>query len=63
MTTFKQRWLHGFVIALAAVILALTWVEEFQPGGVITMINAGLSLIFLGFLLAVVVVQVFGRDR
>ena len=31
MTTFKQRWLQGFVIALAAVILALTWVEKFAP--------------------------------
>jgi hypothetical protein len=59
VTTFKQRWLHGFVIALAAVILALTWVEEFRPDSVITILNTGLSLIFLGFLLAVVVLQVF----
>jgi hypothetical protein len=59
VTTFKQRWLHGFVIALAVVILALTWVEEFRPDSVITILNTGLSLIFLGFLLAVVVVQVF----
>jgi hypothetical protein len=59
VTTFKQRWLHGFVIAIAAVILILTWLEGFRPDSVISILNAGLSDIFLGFLLAVVVVQVF----
>ena len=60
-TTFKQRWLHGFAIVLAVAILALTWVEEIRPGVTLTILNAGLSLIYLGFLLAVVGVQVFGE--
>ena len=61
VTTFKQRWLHGFAIVLAVAILALTWVEEIRPGVTLTILNAGLSLIYLGFLLAVVGVQVFGE--
>ena len=61
VTTFKQRWLHGFAIVLAVVILALTWVEEIRPGVTLTILNAGLSLIYLGFLLAAVGVQVFGE--
>ena len=60
-TTFKQRWLHGFAIVLAVAILALTWVEEIRPGVTLTILNAGLSLIYLGFLLAAVGVQVFGE--
>jgi Ion channel len=61
ITTFKQRWLHGFVILLAVASLALNWLEEIQPGGALTTLNASLSLIYLGFLLAMVVVQVFGE--
>ena len=61
VTTFKQRSLHGFAIVLAVVILALTWVEEIRPGVTLTILNAGLSLIYLGFLLAAVGVQVFGE--
>jgi len=61
LTTFKQRWLHGFAIVLAVASLALNWVEEIRPGGVLTTLNAGLSLIYLGFLLAMVAVQVFGE--
>jgi hypothetical protein len=61
LTTFKQRWLQGFAIFLAAASLALTWVVEIRPGGALTILNAGLSLLFMGFLLAVVVVQVFGE--
>ena len=61
LTTFKQRWLHGFAIVLAVASLALNWVEEIRPGGALTTLNAGLSLIYLGFLLAMVTVQVFGE--
>ena len=61
LTTFKQRWLHGLIIVLAVASLALNWVEEIRPGGALTILNAGLSLIYLGFLLAMVVVQVFGE--
>jgi hypothetical protein len=63
VTTFKQRWLHGFAIVLAVAILALTWMEEIRPGVTLTILNAGLSLIFLGFLLAVVGAQVFGEGK
>lgn len=61
LTTFKQRWLHGFAIVLAVAILALNWVEEIRPGSALTTLNAGLSLIYVGFLLAMVAVQVFGE--
>ncbi len=59
VTTFKQRWLHGFVIVLAVVLLVLSWVEEIRPGVTLSTLTTGLSLVYLGFLLAVVVVQVF----
>jgi hypothetical protein len=59
VATFKQRWLHGFAMILAVATLALNWAEEIRPGGVLTTLNAGISLIYLGFLLAMVVVQVF----
>ena len=61
LTTVKQRWLHGCVIVLAVASLGLNWVEEIRPGGILTTLNAGLSLIYLGFLLAMVLVQVFGE--
>jgi hypothetical protein len=60
-TTFKQRWLHGLIIVLAVASLGLNWVEEIRPGGALTTLNAGLSLIYLGFLLTMVAVQVFGE--
>jgi hypothetical protein len=61
LTTFKQRWLQGSAIVLAVASLGLNWVEEIHPGGTLTTLNAGLSFIYLGFLLIVVVLQVF-RD-
>jgi len=61
VTTFKQRWLHGFAIVLAVASLGLNWAEEIWPGGALTILNAGLSLIYLGFLLSMVVAQVFGK--
>jgi hypothetical protein len=61
LTTFKQRWLHGFAIVLAVTSLGLNWVEEIRPGGALTILNTGLSLIYLGFLLTMVAVQVFGE--
>ncbi len=61
VTTFKQRWLHGLVIVLAAAILALNWLQVIWPGVTITTLTITLSLIYLGFLLAVVGIQVFGE--
>jgi hypothetical protein len=63
LTTFKQRWLHGLAIALAVASLALNWVEEIRPGGALTILKAGVSLIYLGFLLAMVAAQVFGEGQ
>jgi hypothetical protein len=59
VTTFSQRWLHGFAILLAVALLVLSWMEEIQPGVTLATLTAGLSLVYLGFLLAVLVVQVF----
>ena len=59
LTTFKQKWLHGFAIVLAAAILALNLVEAIRPGWVVALLTAGLSLIYVGLLLATLVLQVF----
>jgi hypothetical protein len=59
VTTFSQRWLHGFAIVLAVALLVLSWMEQIRPGVTLATLTAGLSLVYLGFLLAVVVVQVF----
>jgi len=61
LTTFKKRWLNFFVIALAIVSLALNWAQEFRPVQGMAVLTNGLSLIYLGVLLAVVIAQVF-RD-
>ncbi|MFZ2087413.1 MAG: potassium channel family protein, partial [Desulfobaccales bacterium] len=61
VTIFRKRWLHGFAIVLAAGIIILKWVEEIRPELALTVLNACLSLLFLGFLLAAVSVQVFGE--
>jgi hypothetical protein len=59
VTTFSQRWLHGFAIVLAVALLVLSWMEQIRPGVTLATLTAGLSLVYLGFLMAVVVVQVF----
>ena len=59
LTTFKQRWVRFFAIGLAVVSLALTWQQEIHPVESLTILNTVLRLIFLGFLLAVLIVQVF----
>ena len=59
LSTFKQRWLSFVVIVLAVASLALNWAEEIRPGGGLSVLTAGLTLIYLGILLAVVIAQVF----
>ena len=59
LTTFKQRWVRVFVIGLAVATLALTWQQEIHPVASLAILNIILRLIFLGFLLAVLFVQVF----
>ncbi len=61
LTTFKKRWLSFLVIALAVLSLALNWAEEIRPGGGLAILTNGISLIYLGVLLALVIAQVF-RD-
>ncbi len=59
MTTFKQRWVHFFVLAAALASLAINWAEELHPGGSLTIMNAGLSLVYLGLLLVILLLQVY----
>ncbi len=59
LTTFRQRWVRVFVIGLAVATLALTWQQEIHPVASLAILNTVLRLIFLGFLLAVLFVQVF----
>lgn len=63
LTTFKQKWIHGVAIALAIAVLAINVVEEIRPGRVAAIVNAGLSLMYLGLLLATLVLQVFRGGR
>lgn len=60
LTTFKQRWVRFLAIGLAVATLALTWQQEIYPVERLAILNSVLRLIFLGFLLAVLVIQVFG---
>ncbi len=60
LTTFKQPWVRFLAIGLAVATLALTWQQEIYPVERLASLNSVLRLIFLGFLLAVLVVQVFG---
>ncbi|MHB8068936.1 MAG: ion channel [Desulfobaccales bacterium] len=61
-TTFKQRWVQGLAIGLAVATLALTWQQEIHPVESLAILNTILRIIFLGFLLAVLVVQVFQAE-
>jgi hypothetical protein len=60
ITTFRQRWVRFLAIFLAVVCLSLTWEQNIHPGGGLTILNLVLKLIFLGLLMAVLIVQVFG---
>ena len=60
LTTFRRRWLGGLAVALAAASLVLTWHQEIHPVASLTILNTALRLSFLGFLFAVLIVQVFG---
>ena len=60
LTTFRQRWLRFLAIVLAVASLTLTWLNNIHPGGSLNILNTVLRLIFVGFLLAVLIVQVFG---
>jgi hypothetical protein len=59
LTTFKRKWVHTVAIVLAVVILTVNVVEEIRPGRSLAMLNASLSLMYVGLLLATLVLQVF----
>jgi len=59
LATFAHPWVRAGAISLAVAALAVTWVAEVRPGGLVFVVRTGLGLIYLGFLLAVVMVQVF----
>jgi hypothetical protein len=63
LVTFQKRWLSFFVIVLAVVSLALNWAEKIRPGKGLAVLTTGLSLIFLGILVAVVIAQVFREGQ
>jgi hypothetical protein len=60
MTTFRQRWLGTLAIVLAVASLALTWLQAIHPMVGLAILSTTLKLVFLGFLFAVLLVQVFG---
>jgi hypothetical protein len=60
MTTFRQRWLVPLAISLAVASLAFTWLQAIHPVVGLAIVSTILKLIFLGFLFAVLIVQVFG---
>jgi hypothetical protein len=60
MATFRQRWLGILAAILAVAGLFLTWQQEIHPLAGLALLDTVIRLLFLGLLLAVLVVQVFG---
>jgi hypothetical protein len=60
MATFRQRWLGILATILAVAGLVLTWQQEIHPMEGLALLSTVIRLLFLGFLLAVLIVQVFG---
>jgi Ion channel len=61
LTVFRQRWVRFFAIVLAVATLVLTWEQNIHTERSLILLNIVLRLIFLGFLLAVLIVEVFGE--
>jgi hypothetical protein len=61
LTTFRQKWLHFLAVTLALVSLALLWLEEFRGVAGVAVLTTGITLIYLGILLTVVIAQVFSE--
>ena len=59
LTTFKQRWVRFFAISLAVASLSIIFEQSLYPGGPLAIVDLLLKLIFIGLLLAVLIVQVF----
>jgi hypothetical protein len=60
LATFRQRWLGVLATILAVAGLVLIWQQEIHPLEGLALLSAVIRLIFIGFLLAVLIVQVFG---
>ena len=58
-TTFGQRWVRSLAIVLAVASLTLSWEQKILPQVSLALLNTGLRLIITGFLLAVLIIQVF----
>lgn len=61
LATFRQRWLRILALVLAGAALTLTWMVEFWTGRLLAALFSLIGLIYLGFLVAAVIIQVF-RD-
>ncbi len=61
VATFRQRWVRFFAVALAVVGITLTWIEHIHPERSLTILNAVIGIIFLFFLLATLIIQVFKK--
>jgi voltage-gated potassium channel Kch len=59
LTTIQQRWLRAGAILLAAAALLSSWAAYWRPERLFDILGAGLTLLFLGLLVAVVMIQVF----
>jgi hypothetical protein len=57
--TFRQRWVRAFAIFLAVAGLTLTWMEHIHPEWSLTILSPILGMIFMLFLFAVLIIQVF----
>jgi hypothetical protein len=60
---FMHRWVRFCIIVLALASLAGNWAYEIQPGSFLAILNAALGFLYLGFLLAALMVQVFGESQ
>ncbi len=59
LTAFRQHWVRFLVIVLAVAGLTLTWVAHIHQSWNLTILNAVLGMLFIGLLLAFLMVQVF----
>jgi hypothetical protein len=59
LTTFKRKWVHAVAIILALAILSVNFVEEIRPGRALAILNTVLTLMYVGLLLATLIIQVF----
>jgi hypothetical protein len=59
LTTFRQHWLRFLGIVLAVAGLTLTWIAHIHRSWSLIILSAILIMLFLVFLLAILIIQVF----